>query len=113
MDDRGSATADHGIPMGDHGIPMVYRGFAMAYHGNDMIIRGIAHGRSWHCYCIAMALLCMTMALPCTGIAMHCHGTSMVSPTRAVVRCPVQTPPSCHGNAVERLAAMPWQCLVA
>ena len=47
------------------------------------------------------------------GIAMHYLGTSMVCSRFAIVRCLVQTPQSCHGNAVAGLAAIRWRFHVA
>ena len=73
--------------------------------------------------------VCMTISISTGdyGIALHYHGTSMVSREYVMVCCPVKTSSildysamACHGNpwhamafhgnAVARLAAMPWQC---
>ena len=56
---RWMGTVDDGMAMLDRGMAVVAPGMSMEDHGG-------AHGRSWHCYGIAIAGPCMTMALPCT-----------------------------------------------
>ena len=98
------ATDAHGISMGDHAnvaFPWVTMAgdndLLMDDHGMTMYGHGITvgdHGIAMHYNGIAMHY---------HGIAMHYHGMPMVSPRYAIVRCCVQTPQSCHGNAVRHI----------
>ena len=97
MGNRGIATADHGIPMVDRGIAII------ALPRVSMVVRGTAHGRSCHCYDVAMAWPCMTMALPCSTMARPWFLRRMP--------CPVQTPQSCHGTSCCSAMSMPFRLI--